>query len=472
MPQFTTTDILSATGGRSVLGDGSPCFNEVSTDSRRVLNGSLFVPLKGDNFDGHDYICQSVLKGAQGVLFSSALLPEKVKPLVEGMTLKPVFIQVKDTLLAYQEMAKYHRCRFSPVVIGVTGSNGKSTTKEMIAAVTGIKYRTLKNQGNFNNHIGLPLTLLQIRKEDEVAVLEMGMSRLGEIRRLCEIALPSIGVVTNVGSAHMGNLGSLEKVAEAKSEIIASLKKGGLAILNADDPHVVSMKKKCGGKVLTFGFSSKADVRCTGIKERGNCYDMTFTVGKTRVKARLSCLGVHNVLNALAAVCVGKGLGMKNDEIVRGLESYRALPMRMEALSVGGATVINDAYNANPGSMAAAIKALSEMHSPGKKILVAGDMLELGKFSEKAHKELGKSIARAGFDCFISVGVESGKAALEAVKGGMAKSNVFQCDVKEEAVQVLGSLMKEGDCVLVKGSRGLKMDEVVSGLLTLRKGKV
>jgi len=465
-PEFSAEELVRATGGSIIFGERTGCCRGISTDSRKTERENLFVALQGKNFNGHDFIKRALIKGAAGIITSSRDSLKHAQHILKGKRQKPFFIQVPDTLTAYQEIARSYRKKFHPTVIGVTGSNGKSTTKEMIASVAESRYSTLKNKGNFNNHIGLPMTLFNLHGEIEVAVLEMGMSNIGEIKRLCEISVPSIGVVTNVGIAH---LGSIDKVREAKGELISYLGEKGTAILNNDDPNVSSYRERCAGRVITFGIKNEADIRAGIISREGRGHKIRLRYEGDKREMTLPAPGFHNIYNALAAAAAGIALNIGLDEISEALESYSPLPMRMEYIRVGNVLIINDAYNANPSSMQAAIKTLSAMSEKGKKILVAGDMLELGDKSDEAHREMARMAVQEGIDYLFSLGDKSHIAAKEAMSSGMARDRVYRCEDLMETVLILDEELEDGDCVMIKGSRGMKMERIVEELIQMRK---
>ena len=374
---------------------------------------------------------------------------------------------VKDTLQALQEIAGFQREKNRIPFIGITGSNGKTTSKEMIASVLGTRYAVLKNEGNYNNHIGVPLTLLRLEASHEIGVVEMGMSGMGEIRRLCEIARPETGIVTNISTAHLEFLGSLERVKEAKGELVEFINEQGTVVLNADDPMVMDLKDRVRGRLLTYGIEdSRSDVRADRIQDRG-IEGSTFLLRmqNKEIEVRLSVIGGHNISNALAAASAGLVHHIGLEDIKKGLEAFRGLSMRMEILSLEDEVkVINDSYNANPFSMKKAVEALSKAQRGGRTFLVVGDMLELGDISEKAHKEVGEFAAERAVDFLIVVGELASFIAKGALKKGMKESHVFLCKTVEDAGRVLNEKIESGDVILIKGSRGMKMERIIDKL--------
>jgi len=371
----------------------------------------------------------------------------------------------------------------------VTGSNGKTTTKEMIASILSRRWNLLKSEGNINNHIGVPLTLLGLRPEHEAVVLEMAMRAKGEIRRLSEIAGPTIGVITNIGPAHLETLGELSSVAEAKAEIIDALDDEGTVVLNNDDPYLKRLDlSKFKGWIVSFGFGEDADLRAVKIRLDGkssrfsilaktNIIDYLLpSVGlpstapilgkKKEIKIEginLPVPGRHNIYNALASASVAMTLGFDPSTIKEGLETFRPLPMRSEIIEIKGRRIINDTYNSNPESMEAALQTLIGLSNNEGSIAVLGDMLELGDYKEKAHRDLGSRIASMGIREFIAVGDLMGYAASAAKEKGMREENIHVCRSPEEARDLLRSISREGDTILIKGSRGMKMERTLEG---------
>ena len=364
--------LVTAVKGERVIGELSQTFQGVSIDSRTMRPGELFVCIKGDRFDGHAFLNQVAANQAAGVVVSDkeAL---KSAPLKE----KGAFaVAVPDTLRALQALAAYHRSRSSVRVVGVTGTNGKSTTKEMIAGITSTRFNTLKTQGNLNNHIGLPLSLLKLEGSHEVAVLEMGMSAAGEIARLAEIARPQIGVITNISRAHMIDLKSLQDIQAAKGELFRALDESGTAVVNADDPLVHELAQNIRARVLTFGIDQPADIRAQDIQPRGETgFDFKVRTPGGTVPIHLPLLGRFNIYNALAAVAVGHVLGIAPERMNEGIQNLRMLRQRNEVVRHQHIIFLNDTYNANPQSVREAMRTLEQFDTPVKKFLVMGDML-------------------------------------------------------------------------------------------------
>ncbi|KMO85925.1 UDP-N-acetylmuramoyl-tripeptide--D-alanyl-D-alanine ligase [Megasphaera cerevisiae DSM 20462] len=451
MAAFTIPEVERATEGR-LLFSVSPGlnFSQVDTDTRTIEAGSLFVALKGENFDGHNFIRQAVEKGAAGVIVSEER--------EEYAQIPAAVFLVRDTRRAYQNLARFHRRRFAIPVIAVTGSVGKTSTRNMISTVLSQKFRVLQTEKNFNNEIGLPRTLLQLTSEYEACVVEMGMRGLGQIAELSAIAEPTIGVVTNVGKSHIELLGSQENIAKAKCELVQSLNENGIAVLNQDDPFVAAMADACKGKVVGYGIESNAPIRADrvvcnekGIRFTCRCFDQMF-------EAHVAGIGEHNVYNSLAAVAVGRIVGLSEYQMQKGLAEYKGTAMRQELLRMGPYTFINDAYNANPASMTEAVRSLALL-TKGRKLLVLGGMLELGDWTQQEHEKIGREIAEEGMDILITLGEPAGYIAAAARQSGM--KNVYTVTTHEEAAQRLQSVIKPGDTVLVKGSRGFKMEKIL-----------
>lgn len=444
------------------MGEPSQKFKGVSIDSRTLKPGELFFCIQGDRFDGHKFLNDAVEKKAAGVVISDR---EKITgSLLQHTDLFAVI--VPDTTHALQELAGYHRNRFTPHMIGVTGTNGKSTTKEMIASVLKMRYPTLKTEGNLNNHIGLPLTLLGLKPSHEAAVVEMGMSAAGEIKRLAEIAKPRIGVITNISQAHMLQLKTLKDIQAAKGELFQSLSEESTAVVNADDPLVYELAEKLRAGVITFGINNEANVRATDIRANEDAgYDFTLNVWDKAIAVHLPFLGRFNIYNALAAAAVGHALDISLEEIKTGLGVKHKLSQRGEAVRYGNIEVLNDTYNANPQSMREAMQTLKEYPTEGRKFLVIGDMLELGEGEQSAHQQLGNEAAGYGFDYLITVGELAGLAGNAAVESGMAKDRVHCFDIHRAAAEFLKTAIQPGDCLLFKGSRGSHMETVLEGLM-------
>lgn len=451
MAAFTLQEVEKATGGRllyPVVDDS--VFSQVETDTRAITEGALFVALKGETFDGHDYVLQAKERGAAGAVVAE----DRPEYKQEGFAV----VIVTDTRKAYQDLARFHRRRFSIPVIAVTGSVGKTSTRSMIAAVLSQKYRVLQTEKNFNNEIGLPKTLLQLTPEHEACVVEMGMRGLGQIAELAAIAEPDIGVVTNVGKSHIELLGSQDNIARAKSELVRALSEDGVAILNQDDSYVAAMADLCRGKVVGYGIESNAAIRASRVvcSEKGlrfacRCFDQVMDI-------HMPLIGSHNVYNALAAIAVGRVLGLTEHQLQKGLSEYRGMPMRQELIHLGEYTFINDAYNANPASMSEALKSLALL-TKGRKIAVLGGMLELGDWTVREHEKIGAEAAELGLDALITMGSPAFYIADAARKNGLGA--VYTAQDHAGAADCLRQIIQPGDTVLLKGSRGFAMEKIL-----------
>ncbi len=456
---MNVSDICAATGGILISGNPDIGFSGVSTDTRTIKPGNLFIALKGDRFDGHDYIGNAAGSGAAGVLVSRA--DDGMFSAISG---SGAVIRVGDTTKALGDLAAWHRRRYRLRVAAVTGSVGKTTTKDFIASILASRYRVLKSEGNFNNEIGLPLTVLNIDDTHDALVVEMGMSGAGEIQRLSEIAKPDVAVITNIGISHIEKLGSMRNILEAKLEITYGMGDATLLLLNGDDPMLLNVKCPKGRKMAFFGTGEGLEYRAANIRpEKGG---MVFDVecgGKGSDEFYINQPGLHNVYNALAAVAVAMEEGFSAEEIASGLSRYMPGKMRLNIIDKVRFKIIDDTYNASPQSMKAAMDVLSAMRG-SRKIAVLGEMLEMGEWAYDAHKDVGKSAAAAGMDILITAGGNSGYISEGAVESGMPADKVFHFNGKREAAAFLLNLIKDDDIILVKGSRGARMEEVVAFL--------
>jgi UDP-N-acetylmuramoyl-tripeptide--D-alanyl-D-alanine ligase len=458
--EMNVEECLRAVGGKTSSSVGGEFFRGVSIDSRTLKKGELFICIQGERFDGHNFIKEAQDKQAAAIVLSD----QSDMSLIRGKS--PVVIRVKNTLKALQELALFYRKKMPVKVIGITGTNGKSTTKEMTAAITEKKFKTIKTKGNLNNHIGLPLTIFHLSKTDEIAVMEMGMSAAGEIKRLAEIAKPGIGVVTNISEGHLVHLKTLKKVQAAKGELFDSLSEKEIAIVNADDPLVLELAKSVRAKVITYGIYKGADIKAENIcpMDREG-FKLSVNFSGTNIPMHIPFLGECNIYNALAAMATSWSLGITPDDIKQGLMKAKLLANRFEVSEYRGVTIINDSYNANPRSMKEALKILAEYKCKGRRFFIVGEMLELGDLAEPAHKALGIEIAKYSIDYLVTIGELSAHVAKSAVAAGMNKKNTATASGHECAVAFIKKYSRSGDCLLVKGSRGSKMEEVVRRLV-------
>jgi len=421
-----------------------------SIDSRTIGQGELFFAVKGERFDGHDYVGAAMEKGAAAAVVRRDQL--------QRYPVTTRLLAVDDTLAALQTLATAVRKLWGKPLIGVTGSTGKTTTKEAIAHVLGTRFRVLKSEGNFNNHFGLPLMLLKLEQEHDVAVIEIGMSHAGEIRVLAKIAQPEIGVVTNVAPVHLEFFDSLAGIARAKYELIESLPASGTAVLNADDEYVSQFGRNFKGKVVTYGTRPTADVRAGNIEQHGtegSTFDVVTANG--REPACLPLVGEHNVMNALAAVAVGLARGLKLPAAVGALATLAAADKRGQVLQLGNITVINDCYNSNPKALDAMVEALAAMKAR-RRIVVAGEMLELGPAGEQMHRAAGLHIAERKIDVLLGVRGLAQTMVESARQAGLRAEFV---STPEEAGEWLARETREGDLVLLKASRGVKLEKAL-----------
>ncbi|HEY3297341.1 MAG TPA: UDP-N-acetylmuramoyl-tripeptide--D-alanyl-D-alanine ligase [Armatimonadota bacterium] len=457
MESLLVEEVLKAVNGRLLRGNLDDTISGVSTDTRSLNCGDLFFALNGQH-DGHAFVGTAIEKGAAGIVVSRLdSVPSECGAAV---------IQVDDPLWALGDLAAYYRGKFDAKVIAITGSVGKTTTKEMLAEILGRKWRVLKNELNYNNEIGVPMTLFRLERNHEMVVLELAMRGLGEIRRLAKISKPSIGVITNVGMSHIERLGSQGTIAEAKGELLAELPGDGLAVLNYEDGYFTVMQESHAGKIVSFGSCAGADIVATKIHaKKDGSHQFTLKADGDSVQVKLPILGFHNVFNALAAAAVAVSLGVDLATIREGLESFQLPGMRMELVKTeSGCTVLNDAYNASPASMSAAVRTLRAMKGYSRKIVVLGDMLELGDYSEKAHRDIGVVVAEGGLDLLVTVGDSAHSIADGARDAGFNAALVLSYSDSAEAGPALKSRLGTGDVVLIKGSRGMKMELIVEAL--------
>jgi len=445
-----------------VYGDEGVRLGSVGTDSRTIKEGELFVALAGERFDGHHFVDEALKKGARGVLVTDSYI-EKGLP-EDTATGQACVICVSDTLRALGDLAAFHRRRMPASVVAITGTNGKTTTKEMTAAVLSQTFHVLKTTGNFNNLVGLPLTLFSLTDAHEWAVLELGMNQPGEIRRLAEVCEPDVGVITNIGSGHLEGVQDIEGVMKAKGELLEGLQDRGTAIVNIDDARICKLAEGFEGRVVSFGIQGSAEVWAVPVSQTATSTVFDLYWYDQSVRVRLRICGRGAVYNALAAAAVGYRLGLSIQEVKQGLESAVALPGRMGIIPLpGGIHLIDDTYNANPDSMMQAIETLRELKGNGRGILVCGDMLELGEHARKAHQDLGVAVARAGLARLYATGEFADTVASAAVGAGMDPAHAF-VGSHAEILEALRGRLGPGDWVLVKGSRLSAMEQVVEGL--------
>lgn len=456
---FHLADVLEGTGGRLVTGNTEARFTGVCIDSRVTTPGALFVACPGERVDGHAFVTEALQRGAAGALVSRVSTGE---PWSLHSWDGGAVVLVRDTRAALRALARYWRSRHSTSVIGVTGSVGKTTTKEVIASVLAQDRPVLRSRANLNTELGLPMCLMELDFSHRAAVLEMGMHALGEIRRLTEVADPEVGVVTNVQPVHLERLGTIERIAEAKAELVESLPPTGAAVLNADDPRVVAMSCRTPARCLTYGLTPSADVWADDVASRG-ISGVSFTVHHRGASAHVQTplLGVHSVYAGLAAVCVALWMGVPFHDAVGRLAHVDQQLRQVVVQGIAGAKIIDDTYNASPGSVLAALDLLAQ--TPGRHIAVLGDMLELGSFEQEGHAIVGRRAAEVA-DWLLALGPRARGIAAAARASGMLPEAVEWLSRDDEAIERLRAGLREGDIVLVKGSRSMRLDRVVEAI--------
>jgi UDP-N-acetylmuramoyl-tripeptide--D-alanyl-D-alanine ligase len=451
---FVAGELAKITGGQLVARSDRP-IRGAAVDSRLVEPGQMFVALPGERVDGHDYLAAAVDRGAAALLVTRP----PADPTAYGDV---TVLRVADGVGALQALASAWRSRFAPIVVGVTGSIAKTSTKEAVATVLGARYRTLKNVGNQNNEIGLPLTVLALDASHEAAVLEMGMYVGGEIADLARIGRPRIGIVTAVQPVHLSRIGTIEAVEQAKGELVEALPAAGCAILNADDARVRRMGSRTAARVTTYGFADDADVRATAVASAG-VEGMRFTLraGRESIPVSIPALGRLAVHNGLAAAAAGLAAGMELEEIARALASGWSAPHRGALHQVAGVTLVDDSYNASPASVVAALDLLAGL--PGRRVAVLGEMLELGEAHEDGHRRVGAAAASVA-ELVVVVGAGASGIADGAAEAGLAHDRILRVPDREVALDGLLPRLREGDVVLVKASRGIALDLLVNDL--------
>jgi UDP-N-acetylmuramoyl-tripeptide--D-alanyl-D-alanine ligase len=450
MNPLPLSQISQLAGASLSAGDGTVVVDKTSTDSRTIKRGELFVALHGENFDGHNFVEAVAASGAAGAIVDSnwkGNVPENF-----------ALIRARDTLLAYQQLAANYRKSLKLNVVAITGSNGKTSTKDFAAAVLARRLRVTKTQGNFNNHIGLPRTILEATSQDEVAVWEIGMNHPGEVATLAKIAAPDIGIITNIGVAHIKFMGSRERIAEEKGALAEAIGAEGTVILNADDPFTQGIATRTRSKVILAG-TTGGTIRAIEINQSGTATDFTILEGAHRCRAQLPVPGLHMVQNALLAVAVGRVSGLSLEECAAGLMAAPLTKARLQVKEIRGVQFLDDSYNANPDSVKAALRTLVELDAEGKRIAVLGEMRELGDESERGHREVGETAAGLKVDHLIAIGNVAATIAEAAKQAGLGNSSTVASTA--EAAEALAELAAPGDLVLIKGSRLARTEEVI-----------
>ncbi len=450
---MTVDEIAKACGGKLLCGDPNTVITSVSTDSRKIVPGTLFVPIKGEKTDAHNFIGATFAAGA------AATLTQEHNEMADSHT----WISVPSTEQALQQIAAVYRKKFDIPFVGVTGSVGKTTTKEMIALALSAGLNVMKTEGNFNSQVGLPLTIFRLTAEHQAAVIEMGMSDFGEMGRLAQIAAPDYAVMTNIGISHIQQLKTQQNILSEKLHIIDRFHKGSVLFLNGDDKLLAGLQGKLDTEIVYFGTQPWCDFRAEDIIISNNATQFALISAYGTQSVKLPVLGIHNVTNALAGLAVAHALGVSLDKAAAKLAEYQPLAMRQQIHCVNEVTIIDDSYNASPDAIKSSVDVLCSFHD-GKRVAVLADMLELGDFSQKAHFDVGVYVAKAGVNLLLTVG----ERAREIAKGAQSVNPELVCKIfenNEEAIAELKSSLTGGDAVLIKGSRGMRTDQIVKALL-------
>lgn len=456
MEPLYVNEIVEATKGKLVKGGQNLPIKGISIDSRSIKKGDLFIAIKGERFDGHDFIANAVKNGASGIILSSMFHGSQ--------DLSSVIIKVNDTLKALQDLAKYYRQKFDIPIIAITGSNGKTTVKDMTESILSQKLRVTGTIGNHNNQVGLPLTVFRLSKDSEAGIFETGISSYEEMENLGEIICPDIAVITNINIAHMQYFKTVGNLVNAKAKLLDFVPKEGTVILNADDKYFSFLKASAKCRVISFGIKNKADV----IAE-----DISLLPASTKfilngaVKINLAIPGIHNVYNALAAACVSLQFSKDLNLVRNGLQNFKPPEMRMQIIKTKNITIINDAYNANPASTRAALEVLRSVNSKGRKVFIFGNMFELGDRKVSEHKKIGKLVLESQIDIFITVGELAGLSAATAKESGLNENKIFSFKNTGEVGEKLLSILQSNDTLLLKGSRAMRLENVLEVLKEL-----
>src|SRR5437868_8360388 len=450
MNPLSILQIAELSGAKLEQGDGKILIERISTDSRTIKKGDLFVALRGENFDGHKFVEATAKAGAAGAIIDlkwNGKIPAKF-----------AIIRAEDTLLAYQNLAANYRKALSIKVLAITGSNGKTSTKDFAASVLGRKFRVTKTQGNFNNHVGLPRTILEATSNDEVAVWEIGMNHPGEVAPLAKIAAPNAAIITNIGVAHIEFMGTREAIAKEKGALAEAVPAEGTVILNADDPFSQGIAEQRRAHVI-FAGTKEGTVRAIDIQQSADGSEFTIIEGAHRCRAQLPVPGIHMVQNALLAIAAGRIFGLSLEEAAAGLASAPLTKARLQIKEIKGVQFLDDSYNANPDSMKAALQTLVELDADGQRIAVLGEMLELGQETQRGHEEVGEAAAAFGIDQLIGIGEMGAVISRAAEKAGLENSSIVEST--SEAADLLIDLAAPGDLVLIKGSRLARTEDVI-----------
>ncbi|MBE7011974.1 MAG: UDP-N-acetylmuramoyl-tripeptide--D-alanyl-D-alanine ligase [Ruminococcaceae bacterium] len=456
--RLTLGDIARATGGMLWYADSDEIVKDVITDSRKIIEGSVFIALKGENFDGHRFVASAVEQGAVCAVVEHWDAEDGTYPV----------IVVDDTYKALRDIAKLYRRQFDIPIVAITGSVGKTSTKDMIYSVLSSRFNAFKTIGNFNNEIGLPLTVFKMTSENMIGVLEMGMSNFGEISKLSDIVNPDLAVITNIGISHIENLKSQENILKAKLEILDGMQEGGTIILNGDDPFLWGLRGMIPYETLYYGIKNEeCELVARNIKGFSDSTFFEFELDGEINKVEIKVPGVHHVYNALAAILVGFQYGLNAKEIIDGVAGFVPGGMRQNIIRTEKYTIIKDCYNASPVSMRSGLNVLGVVEPKVKgarKIAILGNMLELGEFAVESHKNVGKWVKEENIDCLIAVGDMAKYIAVGAMEAGFEKDRIFWFKTNAEVICALGRILEDGDCILIKGSRGARLEEVADTL--------
>jgi len=452
------------TGGRVISGDPARRIDRWSIDTRSLAPGDVFVAIRGERFDGREFVAAALAAGAAGAVVAAS---GAVPPGAGQAGPAPLLIEVADTTRALQDAAREVRRRSGAKVVGITGSTGKTTTKEITAELLSAKYTVFRNRGNLNNHIGVPLSLLELGTRPDVAVIELGMNHAGEIRTLVGIAEPDVRVWTNVGDAHLGFFASVDAIADAKAEVLEGARLNDLLVSNADDERIRARTGGFAGRILTFGLSADADVRASRVEDRGlRGMAATITTPRDEIRVETPLLGTGNLLNLLASTAIAADLGVPLREVAERAKQMKPAAHRGELLRLpGGVTLLDDSYNSSPAALERALETVKAATGSARKVAILGEMLELGAHATRLHAQAGRAAAEAGLDLLITVGGDAAQAmASAAAKAGMDAASVVHLPNSAEAADLAAKRVRPGDLVLVKGSHGIRVDVVVERL--------
>ncbi|WP_042271532.1 UDP-N-acetylmuramoyl-tripeptide--D-alanyl-D-alanine ligase [Faecalimicrobium dakarense] len=455
MKCLTVSELVLATNGKLLIGNENDRVYDVVIDSRKASSENVFVAIIGETLDGHEFMSSAYEKGCKTFIKNES---SSIKLESSDINL----IEVSNTEIALGEISKYYKEKFDIPYIGVTGSVGKTSTRDMIYAAVSSKFNTLKNEGNLNNQLGVPLTLFNLDEFYECSVIEMGMSGFNEIEYLANIVKPKIGVISNIGLSHIENLGSQEGILKAKMEIATNFDSSNTLIVNGDDKFLCTLKNKNHEYTLkTFGFDKDNDIYCEGYEMTEDSITFICNINGKKEEIFIPTVGEHNIYNAMAAILVGISLELTLDEIKNGLKHFKATKMRLDIVKNDKMTIINDAYNASPDSMKAALKILGRYKT--RRVAILGDMFEMGEYAEYGHRLVGE-VSIGNVDVLITIGNDSNFIGQEAKKLGFYEKNLYHFKTREDAINEIDSLLKEEDVVLVKASRGMKLEKIVEHL--------